>query len=988
MLRDRLNRQMEIEVFDPHRARSLLEERDSLKARLDESLATVDKIGATKETSVVRAKGGRTVTLSFVTVDAFRAGAEPWVPVGPIASVRAASSTFLLRLADQPLAIQLSILSPTCLRVRFSPRIGWDYGTETSVAVINRDLGHVDARIVESTSERLIVDTGSMRIEVDLQPYALRIYRDTQLICADQPGRNLVYRPGEHGIANIKRMPENAVYCGLGEKAGVRLLKNGSSTSNFNFDNFSYARAPIPAGTEGGPLNPAEPLYASIPLLIEINRAPTGDYAGPPYCYGLFFDNVSQSFFNVGDDAYVDMHGRYAFGALFGELDYYFFLGDGVTNILEQFTSLTGRGPMPPKYAFGFHQGCYGYYDRASLESVARAYREARIPIDGLHIDIDFQDNYRVFTHSEMKFPRAAEMMGDLHARGFKCSTNVTPLVTDNPLDERGEITPFRERQEFLDLAGLLYDVRVGREPQNRLFAATISYGANRGVNPYRYPPLTPNREGVTPLGATINYPDLGRPDVRAAWGRQYAHLIQDLGIDMIWQDMMCPAAAISADTPVGTLPLDLMTFDGRGYVPHAVCHNAYAMFLLQATHEGIRSLRPETRPFILARGGYAGLQRYAALWTGDNASSWDFLRINVPQMLNLGLSGVPISGADVGGFATGPIPGGTTMPSEVRDGRVIGGVTDPELFVRWMQAGSFLPWFRNHYLGYDKDYQEAYAYGEPITSICRRFIELRYRLLQVYYDAMYEWTQTGMPIVRALFLNDPDDPAVYQHLDDQFFVGKDILVAPVLSPAGSGETTAARDVYLPAGSAWFDFCDGGAALGSPIGGRQTLRRVRAGLDQVPVYIREGAILPMRARVEQYVGELKENPLDIHLYPGPDGDHLLYQDDGISTRAEKEEAFRTTRISRRAVPGGISIRLQRLQDRYTPPEPFFLIRLLGTERPRSVSVGGGELPAAASVAALEASPQDCYLWDETLASILVKVFDRAPDVTLTVLLAS
>ena len=152
--------------------------------------------------------------------------------------------------------------------------------------------------------------------------------------------------------------------------------------------------------------------------------------------------------------------------------------------------------------------------------------------------------------------------------------------------------------------------------------------------------------------------------------------------------------------------------------------------------------------------------------------------------MLNLGLSGVPISGSDVGGFATGPIPDGTTTPSVVRDGRVIGGVTDPELFVRWMQLGSFLPWFRNHYLGYDKEYQEVYAYGEPVTGICRRIIERRYRMLQLYYDAMYEWTRTGMPIARALFLNDPDDPAVYQHLDDQFFVGKDILVAPILFPA------------------------------------------------------------------------------------------------------------------------------------------------------------------------------------------------------------
>ena len=926
--------------------------------------------------------------LSFLTVDAFAPDADPWVPVGPISSVSEESSDFLLRLRDEALAIRLSVLSATCLRVRFSPRGNADYATETSSAVINRELGPVDVRVAESTSQRLAVDTGAMRIEVDLQPFGMRVYRDAQLVCADQPGRNLVYRPGEHGVANIKIVPENAIYCGFGEKTGARLLKNGSSMTNFNFDNFVYARAPIPSGSEGGALNPAEPLYASIPLLIEINRSPVGDYAGQPYCYGLFFDNLSQSFFNIGNDSYIDMSGRYAFGALFGELDYYLFLGDGVPDILYQFTSLTGRSPMPPKYAFGFHQGCYGYYDRGRVESVARAYREARIPIDGLHIDIDLQDNYRVFTHSEMKFPRAAEMIADLHANGFKCSTVVTPLLTHNPLDERGEMTPFRQRRELLELGGLLYDVRAGREPGVGLFATNVSYGANRGVNPYLYPPLAPNRDGVTPLGAGVNYPDLGRPEVQAVWGRQYAHLIQDLGIDMIWQDMMCPAAAVSGDTPEGTLPLNLMIHDGRDYVPHAVCHNAYPMFLLKATHAGITTLRPETRPFILARGGYAGLQRYAALWTGDNASSWDFLRINLPQVLNLGLSGVPISGSDIGGFATGPIPSGTTAPAVVRDGRMIGGVTDPELFVRWMQLGSFLPWFRNHYLGYDKEYQEVYAYGEPVAGICRGFVELRYRMLQLYYDAMYEWVRTGLPIARALFLNDPEDPEIYQHLDDQFFAGKDVLVAPILFPAGPDGAPAVRDVYLPAGNGWFAFRDGQAKLDPPIPGGQLLRGVESALDEVPIYVREGAIVPMRSRLEQYVGELPHNPLDIHFYPGPDGDHLLYQDDGISTRAATEGAFRTTRISRRAVPGGTSIRVQRLHDGYTPPEPFYCLRLLGSAAPKSVTVGGTGLTAVTSVKALDDAPEDAYLWDERLASIVVKVFDRTSDATVTVLSAA
>jgi alpha-glucosidase len=922
--------------------------------------------------------------MSFAAVDMFAPDAEPWVPVGAVASVSEESRQFLLRLQDEPLAVQLSFLSATCLRVRFNPRAGSDYQTEKSPAVINRELGPVAPRIIQNSAERLTIDAGVMRIEVDLQPYALRVYRDAQLICADQPGRNLVYQPGEHGIANIKILPENALYCGFGEKAGATLLKNGCRMTNFNFDNFIYARAPIPAGSEGGPLNPAEPLYASIPFLIEINRAPRGSYAGRPYCYGLFFDNVSQSFFTICDEKHADAGGRYAFGAMFGELDYYVFLGNTVPDVLCQFTNLTGRSAMPPRYAFGFHQGCYGYYDRARLESVARAHRDARIPLDGLHIDIDLQDNYRVFTHSETKFPRAAEMIADLHASGFRCSTNVTPLVTHNPLDERGEMAPFLQRHELLRLGGLLYDVRAGREPGERLFAASISYGANRAVNPYSYPPLAPNRDGVTPLGAGINYPDLGRPEVRAAWARQYEHLLKNLGIDMIWQDMMCPAASLSADTPEGTLPLDLMMYDGREYVPHAVCHNAYPMFLLQATYEGMRTFRPETRPFIVARGGYAGLQRYAALWSGDTASSWEFLRINIPQVLNLGLSGVPIAGSDIGGFATGPIPDGTTAPSVVRDGRVIGGVTNPELFVRWVQVGSFLPWFRNHYIGYDKEYQEVYAFGEPVVSICRKFVELRYLMLQVYYDAMYEWTRTGLPIARALFLNDPDDANVYEHLDDQFFVGKDVLVAPILSPAAPGGAPACRDVYLPAGSSWFAFQDAQAKLGPPIAGGQTLRNIEAELGEIPIYVRAGAILPLRSRVEQYVGELGENPLDIYFFPGSDGSYLLYQDDGVTTRASTHGEYRTTEISRRTVSGEMIVRVRRLHDGYTPAERFYTLRLLATARPGSVTVGDMQVVTVDSAARLDEVPHTAYAWDERLPTTVIKVFDTDADVTIAI----
>lgn len=948
------------------------------------------------------------MSIPFVTVRDFTPNRGDWTPVGAVGSVTRTDNVFTLALADER-TLQVTFLSARCFRVRFSPLPGADYALETSPAVVNRALGPVDLTLVQDDPEALIIATGAMRVHIDRRPYRIRVFRDGQLISADEPGYNLVYLPGQRVSANFKTRPDGALYCGFGEKAGAQVAKNLYTMTQFNYDNFLYVNAPLPPDNRAGPLNPSEALYCSIPFFIEINHQPQGDFAGPAYCYGLFFDNPSQSYFNMGSNDYSVMDGKYYFGALFGEMDYYFFLGDRAADVLEQYTSLTGRGPqapayrglMPPKYVFGYHQGCYGYYDRDRLLAVAAAYRASGIPCDGLHIDIDFQDNYRIFTHSEMKFPDPKAMLDSLHEMGFKCSTNITPLFTNNVFDEQGRQTPYPPLEAMLESGGLLYDIRAGQTAGSTLFVGAVSYGSNPGTNPYRYPPLAANAAGMTPLGASGYYPDLGRAETRAAWGRQYAHLLHDIGIDMIWQDMTCPALAGPPEVvdpslgPVRTFPLDLMINNGVTYTPAAVCHNAYALFLLQGTWEGLTTLRPDARNFILARGGYAGMQRYAALWTGDNGSSWDFLRITLPMALNLGLSGVPISGGDIGGFGNGSgcgpyangAPGDGAGPPYVADGAIQGGVCRDELLIRWTQLGAFLPWFRNHYNGYTKEFQEPYRYGEPTLTYCRRYIELRYRLLQLYYDAMYEWTQTGMPIARALFLNDPADPRAYQHLDDQFFVGKDMLVAPILFPLASppGSTPPVRAVYLPAGGAWYAFKDAPGPLDAPLAGGQTLPDAPAGLDALPIYIRAGAILPLRAQAEQYIGQLAQNPLDIVIYPGPDGGYTLYQDDGLTTRAATRDAYRTTRISHGAVPGGVQARLRRLHDNYTPPEPFYYVSLLATPPPTTVTIGATPLSNSESMTALAAATRAGYCWDNVRRATVIKVFDVAADVTITAL---
>lgn len=924
--------------------------------------------------------------------------AQVWQTIGEIVTYNQTGNIFSLTTSTRPGPV-ISFLSKTAFRVRFSPDPNFDYSQDQSYAVVTQDLRSQEERDtspqlnldVQDTNEALIIKTGVLVVKIKKKPYAILVYRGDQLIHQDQPDYNLVYLPGQKVIANFKVYPSTAKYCGLGEKAGINLLKNEFTLTYFNYDNFKY----VGGADNAGPLNPSVPLYASIPLLIENNPNPEGDYKGSPYSYGIFFDNPSQSFINIGTNDYSDMRGKYYFGALYGEMNYYFMSGDNSAQVLQQYTTLTGRSPMPPKYTFGFHQGGYGYYSRYLLSLVANSYRAARIPIDGLHIDVDFQNNYRTFTHSERKFPNAKEMMDSLHSMGFKCSTNITPLLTSNQLDENSELTPYEQLNELATAGGLIYDLRAGDPfPEDslvNLYIGQVDYGSNPGTNPFP----TPGGLPFPKLGGLGYYPNFEQTEVQKVWGEQYRHLIEDLGMDMIWQDMTDPAQADLAQYPNKTFPLNLLQYNGKEYVPHGFIHNAYAINLLKATSNGVDKLRPEKRTFIIARGGYAGMQRYAGLWTGDSASSWEFLQINVPEVLNIGLSGVPISGCDIGGFAESS---GSSPPGGVQNGKVIGQVTNPDLFTRWMHLGAFLPWYRNHYNGYTKQFQEVYAYGEPVISNCRKYIELRYQLIQVFYDAMYEWTQTGMPIARALFLNEPTDLGVYgfseqngnfgarRFVDDQFFLGKDLLVAPIVTPSNT------RKVYLPADSQWYSFKNNQSRLESPVDGGIVIDNYFADLSLVPIYVRAGAILPMRD-VEQYVGERAENPLTINIYPGDDSNYLLYQDDGITTDASSSKAYRTTGISHQTnSDGSKQIHLKREHDQYQPPEKFYYIALLETKAETVTINGNAALPylnrqqsgrtPEQLAALLAASPLDACYWNSDINISFIKVFDTQSEVTV------
>src|SRR5271166_1378107 len=942
----------------------------------------------------------------FVRVDEFNPNsAEGWTAFGNVTECLYDKGDQVFTLTGTPPGgatppvLKIYIVGPNAFRVRFNTT--GDYSMDGSFAVVNKNLGPVTVNVLQNDTEKLSADLGGIRLDVLFQPFTVQVYRNNHLISTDT-AQGLIY-VAENGeaVANFKNYPANANYFGAGEKGGSDLTLNGAAMTFFNYDNYRYMgqnqdgggfNAVIPASFQPGPLDWTEPLYNSIPFLIEDNPNPltsAGVPTGVPYAYGILFDNESQTYMNFGASSSFNgnMYGKYFFGALYGEIDYYFLAGDNTQEVLQQYSTLVGPAALAPMWALGNHQGCYGYYDQGKVINAIQQYRAANIPLDGMHIDVDFQNNYRTFTASNMKFPGGgAPCFAQAAALGVKCSTNITGIVTIQPLDEDGNQTPYPVLNDGLTANAFVQDNRAeGHGPAYpNPFVTNESYGVNFGFNPYPSPGAPFNPGSGVALGTWGYYADLGQQAIRDWWGKQYKPLL-DAGLEMVWQDMTDPATqpSVCDSAPYKTLPLNVLMFDytQNKMVPSAHIHNVFALNLISATHTGLVNLRAEAgvdkRPFIIARGGFTGVHRYAASWTGDSASDWNFLSILIPEILNFGLSGQPMSGADVGGFAT-------SSTSDYANGTLEGGITDPELMARWTTMSAFFGWCRNHYDGYNKQYQEPYAYGGLCQAACQKYINIRYKLLQLFYDLLYQCTQTGLPICRPLFLTDRDDMNVYQHLNDQFMVGNDLLIAPVIQHGSVN-----RYVYLPAGSSWFAYQDEQAPLPGANTGGQSFNWY-APLDIVPMYVRAGAIL-VRRELEQYVGQLPQCPLTFECYPGPDGEYTLYLDDKVGT-GYQQGMYRLTTIQHQTLAGSPASRrvtVTRTHDQYTPKETFFYISLLQATHPSMVTLGAAVIPDltgggdAQSAAALANSASNAYYFSTSLQTVFIKIYDVAADLQIT-----
>ena len=838
----------------------------------------------------------------------------------------------------------------------------------------------------------------------------------------------IYYTPhGAEDYATIQAVnkPGTATYVGFGEQGGNKLEKNTQQLNYFNFDNMRYQQV-----YNQGPSNNSEPLYHSEPFFYEFNGISNSDNVN-----AVLLNNLSQVFIDIG----YSNSSRYMFGTRFGDMDYHLFIGEDPKDILYSYTAVVGSASLKPRYVLGYHQGCYGYENRSDLEWVVDKYRDYKIPLDGLTVDVDIQDNYRTFTIDTNNFPNPEEMFSNLRSKGIKCSTNITPVIS-----KQDEHNPnyYLTYQEGLEKGYFVLDKRHNPENLNsrnyQLYGSGNEYCTNNGWvegfnsgQPYIGEVYYGQDANFNDLGTPGHYADLGRAEVREWWGKQYKYLYE-MGIEFVWQDMTTPAIRENRGDMKG-FPFHLLVtqdfdFNYSRKVPAFKVWNLYSYNLHKATYEGLNKLhqlssklksRENKRNFIIGRGSFVGSHRFAGLWTGDNSSDWNFLQINISQVLSLGMSALAVTGQDIGGFETAASDEGKWA--------------SPELMIRWTAAGAFLPWFRNHYVRKGrKEFQELFMYVEwfekykngnipepqdmyrMVLPICRHYIQLRYRLMQLFYDALFENTLNGLPICRPLFFNEPQDRSLYndksKFLNNQFFVRKDLLIAPVLHP--QSENNGKRNVYLPQGSDWYCFTNNTVPLDAAVRGGTTVRNFDANINTegnhinfiVPIFVRAGAIIPT-IKLEQYIGQLnaegKPNPITLNIYPGQQGEYTMYLDDGVSrssapqAKVEDSKAndeYRQTQIVHKYTDAkNREIKIERIHDNYMPKyENYFFVAILhdpaeaqGDSGPlKKVNIANKTITLKSNSNALNSSYTNAWYYNFNTNISFIKVFDNSSSITV------
>jgi len=671
--------------------------------------------------------------------------------------------------------LELTVLRDSAVRFRFATEHVFEPDFSYAIAE-DVSSGYNELEVTEGPPE-YVVTTSKIIVYIKKENLKVEITDlDGNMILEDEHGfhweENFNYGGNIVKMSKVSRQAES--FYGMGDKASHINLK-GKRVNNWVTDQYAYHKD-------------QEPLYKSIPFYVGLHK----DQA-----YGIFFDNSFSTYFDFAQEK----RNVTSFWADGGEMNYYFFYGPKMAQVVEAYTDLTGVPELPPLWALGFHQSKWSYYPEKQVMDIAKKFRELRLPCDAIYLDIDYMEGFRCFTWNNRRFPNPKKMVEKLESMGMKTVTMIDP------------------------------GIKIDRDYWVYQQAMENDFFCKRADGPHFKGKVWPGE---------CKFPDFTNPEVREWWAGLYKEMIADIGVHGVWNDMNEPAIM---DVPTKTANLDMRhDYDGHP-CSHRKAHNVYGMQMVRATYDGLKKFSFPKRPFVLTRAAYAGTQRYCATWTGDNVATWEHLWIANVQAQRMCMSGYSFIGTDIGGFAEQP---------------------NGELFARWVQLGIFHPFCRVHSSG-DHGDQEPWSFGDEITDIVRKYLELRYELLPYLYTMFYKYIQKGLPMLQSLVFFDQDDAQTHFRTDE-FMFGEQILVVPVQEANAQG-----RRLYLPRGE-WYNYWTDELHQGG------TEKYVECPLDIIPLFVKAGAMIP-KYPVQQYVGEkkLEELRLDVYYVEGQENS-TVYED--------------------------------------------------------------------------------------------------------------
>jgi len=757
-------------------------------------------------------------------------------------SPQTSTLTELLFLPVEAHRLRLEAATATMLRLSYSRRR--ELENRPSHAVLPREWETVAARKGRGGN----IELGDLTIRVGSEPFSLTVTDKqgrTRFATApaqnagrysDEDAGNSPFEVSDDGLSFSRQMHPNELAYGFGE-VGENLNRAGSRFSLWNHDDVHHT--------------PRQNFYCQVPFGIHFTPAPPAAKtaaANHHALVGMFLDNPGRVEIDLGRTT----PGIARYHLRTGDLVLWLIFGDSFADILRQWTDLTGHMERPPLWALGYHQCRYSYYPEKQVRSIAREFRKREIPCDVLYLDIHYMDEFRPFTWDPKRFPNPDKLITDLGADGFRVVTIVDPGIKVDPADAVFQ-SFLKKPGYFCEAPAPAHDETETQRQRQRRGDAPLQ--SEEVTQEHRLPPEPTDTPGDlyftgTVWPGTVHFPDFLQPEVRKLWGKHQQRILLENGISGIWNDMNEPAVF---DTASNTFPDDVLHQDFGIATPHAQVHQVYGMNMARASYEGYRAARSNDRPFIITRSGWAGVQRYSMVWTGDNHSSWASMLLDIQLNLSMGLTGISMVGCDIGGF--------------IYDGM-------PELFARWIEWGVFQPFCRTH-TAIDTLQQEPWSYGAEVERVAREMIGLRMRLLPYLYTLFAGAAENGTPVNRPLVWHYPDDPRA-RTIADQFFLGPHLMIVPILR-AEENE----RLAYFPAGK-WVHFFTGEMVEGP------ATHIVQGPLGTPPVYVRAGAVIPMHVAVRQHTAE-PEPPLVLHVYPSDQIHGRFVEDDGSSRRYQKGE---------------------------------------------------------------------------------------------------